>query len=127
MSWRACLLLPVIALAASCTQATSSPRQTAAAPPPAAVSQPTATGATGERIWDVTQVTCGHLMGVEDDDREAALMFYYGYLAAQAAIKVIDVNKIDANLHRVMVECGKAPGLTVPQAFDVAFGRPPRS
>ena len=78
------------------------------------------------RVWDVTKVTCQQLLVADDDDRAAALMFYYGYLAAQAGIKMIDVNKIDANVHRVMEQCGKAPTQTVPQAFDVAFGRKPR-
>lgn len=98
----------------------------AAAPPAQAASAPAPASGTGGRVWDVTQITCAQLLNAEDDDRAAAMMFYYGYLAATAGIKVIDVDKIDGNIHRVVEQCSKAPQLTVPQAFDIAFGRPPR-
>jgi hypothetical protein len=121
---RAALLTALTVACAACAPArqpevaTSPPVQTAGAP-----SAPSP----GARVWDVTQITCAQLLNADDDDRAAAMMFYYGYLAAIAGIKVIDVDKIDGNIHRVMEQCTKAPQLTVPQAFDIAFGRPPRS
>ena len=59
-------------------------------------------------------------------------MFYYGYLAAKAGIRVIDVSRISDNIAKVMQKCEATPNLTVPQAFRQALapvhtrlGRPP--
>jgi hypothetical protein len=76
--------------------------------------------------WDVDRVRCSDLLGAADDDRAAAAMFYYGYLAAKAGIHVIDVGKIDENLGKVMKQCASTPNLTVPQAFRQAL-RPGRA
>jgi hypothetical protein len=43
-------------------------------------------------------VQCSDLLGAADEDREAAAMFYYGYLAAKAGIRLIDVSEIDGNV-----------------------------
>jgi HdeA/HdeB family len=67
-------------------------------------------------------VRCSDLLGAADDDRAAAAMFYYGYLAAKAGIHVIDVSQIDGNVHKVMDRCAAAPNITVPQAFRQALG-----
>jgi hypothetical protein len=48
-------------------------------------------------------------------------MFYYGYLAAKAGLHVIDVNRIEGNIAKVMHQCAAAPNLTVPQAFRQAL------
>ena len=73
--------------------------------------------------WVVDRVRCSDLLGAADEDREAAVMFYYGYLAAKAGIHVIDVNQIDGNVRKVMDRCAAAPNITVPQAFRQALGR----
>ena len=52
---------------------------------------------------------CSDLLGAADDDRAAAAMFYYGYLAAKAGIRVIDVSQIDGNIKKVMDRCAAAP------------------
>jgi HdeA/HdeB family len=109
----------------------------ASASPPLAAAPPAAPGAAtpppgpseaqiAPRRWDVERVRCSDLLGASDDDRAAAAMFYYGYLAAKAGIRVIDVGKIDANLGKVMSQCEATPNLTVPQAFRQAL-RPRRS
>ena len=72
--------------------------------------------------WDVTQIRCEQLLAADDDDRAAAAMFYYGYLAAKAGLTVIDTSKIQSNLHLVMQQCGRAPTMTVPDAFVQALG-----
>src|SRR5215475_3166908 len=83
-----------------------------AAPPPAAALQGAAasapTSASGQ-YWNVNRVRCSQLLSADDDDRAAATMFYYGYLAARAGISVIDVGKIDANIHRVVEVCERQP------------------
>jgi hypothetical protein len=99
--------------------ATPPARPHEAAPPPRVTSE--AQIAPGR--WVVDQVWCSDLLGAADEDREAAAMFYYGYLAAKAGIHVIDVNQIDGNVRKVMDRCAAAPNITVPQAFRQALGR----
>ena len=111
----------------------AAPQQPAATPPTAGAPQPAtalpaAPRATSEAQiapghWDVERVRCSDLLGASDDDRAAAAMFYYGYLAAKAGIHVIDVSRIDGNVKKVMDRCAAAPNITVPQAFREALGR----
>jgi hypothetical protein len=116
----------------SCAPQTQQPVQTAGAPPPAAVpAPPPSTPAPSEAqiapgLWEVERVRCSDLLGAADDDRAAAAMFYYGYLAAKAGIHVIDVGKIDDNVGKVMRQCAATPNITVQQAFREAL-RPRRS
>jgi hypothetical protein len=97
-----------------------------AAPPPEATPAPqraTSEAQVAPGRWDVERVRCSDLLGAADDDRAAAAMFYYGYLAAKAGIHVIDVSRIDGNVKKVMDRCTAAPNITVPQAFRQALGR----
>lgn len=41
-----------------------------------------------ERVW------CSDLLGAPDEDRASIAMLYYGYLAAKAGIRIIDVSRI---------------------------------
>ena len=110
----------------ACTQPSAPPSQQAAPPPEAAPPPPprvTSEAQIAPGRWVVDQVQCSDLLGAADDDREAAAMFYYGYLAAKAGIRVIDVNQIDGNVREVMDRCAAAPNITVPQAFRQALGR----
>ncbi|HUK06316.1 MAG TPA: HdeA/HdeB family chaperone [Stellaceae bacterium] len=117
---------------AACTQQPSQPVAPAAsAPPPApaAAAPPPSAAQVAPGKWDVTKIRCSDLLGASDEDRASAAMFYYGYLSARAGIRVIDVSKISDNIHRVMVQCGATPSMTVPQAFQAALGahRPKQS
>jgi hypothetical protein len=111
----------------SAAQQQSAPSPGPAAPPPEAA-PPTAPRVTSEaqiapKRWEVERVRCSDLLGASDDDRAAAAMFYFGYLAAKAGIHVIDVNKIDVNIRKVMERCAATPNETVPRAFRQALGR----
>jgi HdeA/HdeB family len=117
---------------AACAQPPASQQQ--AAPPPVPVApQPEAPAPSTPPVtseaqiapgrWDVDRVRCSDLLGAADDDRAAAAMFYYGYLAAKAGIHVIDVSQIDGNVKKVMDRCAAAPNITVPQAFRQALGQ----
>jgi len=112
---------------ASCAPQTRQPEQTAAAPPPAAVSVPPSTAPAPSEaqiapgLWEVERVRYSDLLGAADDDRAAAAMFYYGYLAAKAGIHVIDVGEIDENVGKLMKQCAATPNITVPQAFREAL------
>jgi len=119
-------------LLGACAQAPTAPQEAAtpqpvaspapATPPPAAPQAPSeAQVAPG--IWNVDRVRCADLLGASDDDRSAAVMFYYGYLAARAGIHIINVDQIDGNVHKVMDQCAAAPNMTVPMAFRQALGR----
>ena len=123
--------LLVLALAA-CAPQPPQQTQTSAAPPPAAAPAtpnpppvPSEAQIAPER-WDIDRVRCSDLLGAADDDRAAAAMFYYGYLAAKAGIHVIDVAKIEENVGKVMKQCAATPSVTVTQAFRQAL-RPRRS
>ena len=112
---------------AACAPQTQQPVQTPVAPPPAIVREPPpSTPPPSEAqiapgIWEVEHVRCSDLLGAADDDRAAAAMFYYGYLAAKAGIHVINVDKIDSNVGKVMRQCAATPDITVPQAFREAL------
>ena len=100
----------------------------AVAPAPEAALPPQAPRVTSEAEiapgrWEVERVRCADLLGAAEEDRAAAAMFYYGYLAAKAGIHVIDVNQIEGNIHKVMDQCAANPNITVPQAFRQALGR----
>ena len=117
---------------AACAQSPAPQQQGApspapAAPPPEAASPPAPRVTSEAQIapgrWDVNRVRCSDLLGADDDDRAAAVMFYYGYLAAKAGIRVVDVSQIDGNVRKVMDRCAASPNITVPQAFRQALGR----
>ena len=114
----------------ACANPPAPPPQQAATPstPPQEDAPPPAPRVTSEAQiapgrWDVERVRCSDLLGAADEDREAAAMFYYGYLAAKAGIHVIDVSQIDGNVRKVMDRCAATPNITVPQAFRQALGR----
>ena len=117
---------------ASCAPQEQQPGQTAVAPVPSAAPAPAPSAPSSSEaqiapgLWQVERVRCSDLLGAADDDRAAAAMFYYGYLAAKAGIHVIDVGKIDENVGKVMKQCEATPNITVPQAFRDAL-RPCRS
>jgi HdeA/HdeB family protein len=112
---------------AACAPPPPTPPQQAGAPPapPPEVTPPrvTSEAQVAPGRWDVERVRCSDLLGAADDDRAAAAMFYYGYLAAKAGIHVIDVSQIDGNVKKVMDRCAAAPNIAVPQAFRQALGR----
>jgi len=121
------LVAVILAFALAACAQPPAPPQPAAAPvaPPPEVAPPreTSEAQIAPGRWDVERVRCSDLLGAADDDRAAAAMFYYGYLAAKAGIHVIDVSQIDGNVKKVMDRCAAAPNITVPQAFRQALGR----
>jgi hypothetical protein len=119
--------------AAAPQPAPAAPASQPAAPPSPATapaSPPTAPQSSEAQVaphrWDVDRVRCADLLRASDDDRASAAMFYYGYLAAKAGIRVIDVSRISGNIGKVMQLCEARPNLTVPQAFREALRPTPR-
>jgi len=122
------LTIVLLACCLACAQPSAAQQQSAppaapAAPPETSPPRVTSDAQVAPKRWDVERVRCSDLLGAADDDRAAAAMFYYGYLAAKAGIHVIDVSQIDGNIKKVMERCGAAPNETVPQAFRQALGR----
>ena len=92
----------------ACAQPSAPPSQQAAPPPEAAPPPPprvTSEAQIAPGRWVVDQVRCSDLLGAADEDREAAAMFYYGYLAAKAGIRVIDV----PGTHSTVLKPGSEP------------------
>jgi hypothetical protein len=126
------LAIVLLACCLACAQPSAAQQQSApplapAAPPPESA-PPTPPRVTSDaqvapKRWDVERARCSDLLGAADDDRAAAVMFYYGYLAAKAGIHVIDLSRIDGNIKKVMDRCAAAPNETVPQAFRQALSR----
>jgi hypothetical protein len=48
-------------------------------------------------------------------------MFYYGYVAARAGIRVIDGAQVEARIARAVEECAAQPAATIPDAFRRAL------
>jgi hypothetical protein len=121
----ACCLI-VCARPAAPQQPTGAPAPPAA-PPAAAAPTPSPLAPSDAQVapkrWDVERVRCSDLLGADDDDRAAAGMFYYGYLAAKAGVRVIDTSQIEGNLKKVMERCQATPNIMVHQAFREALGR----
>jgi len=111
--------LAVSAIATTAQQSSPPPAAPPSTPPQAAAAPPSGQLAPG--VWNVSRVTCASLLRADDDDRASAAMFYYGYLAARAGIRVIDVNKISDNVAKVMKQCAATPNMTVPRAFRTAL------
>jgi HdeA/HdeB family len=112
----AILAMACVAACAEQTPTPPPPAPVAATPPPA--SAPTSVV---PQRWDVERVRCSDLLEASDEDRAAAAMFYYGYLAAKAGLRVIDVGRIEGNIAKVMQLCEAKPTLTMPQAFRQAL------
>jgi hypothetical protein len=115
-------------LVAACGQQSPPPHPTASVPPPPPAQTVAATPAPATSAaqvapgrWDVERARCSDVLGASDDDRAASMMFYYGYLAAKANLHVIDVTKIEGNVHKVMDQCAATPAMTVPHAFRTAL------
>jgi hypothetical protein len=112
---------PAAAPSAAGAPSAPAPSAPSAAPPSAAPAAPPSEAQIAPHLWDVDRVRCSDLLHASDEDRAAAAMFYYGYLAARAGIHVINTGQISDNIAKVMKECEATPGLIVPQAFRRAL------
>lgn len=128
------LLISAMALSACQDTNTAAPAQSSApsaqpasqaAPMPQADQTAVTTAETppapGQK-WHVMTFSCDQLIGLSDDDRAAAMMFYYGYLAARARFVEIDASQIEGNVRRVIDRCAKKRKLTVVEAFREELG-----
>ena len=92
----------------------------AAAPPPA---MPAEAPIAASGSWEVATARCAAILTASDDDRAAVGMFYYGYLAARANTRVIEVAAIEPQLRQVFATCAGNPNMTILDAFRTPHRR----
>lgn len=113
----------------ACVQA-QPPAATVAAPPPppapaatpvaAAVAAPVPAG---NRYVTIRTARCSTLLGLPEDDRAAASLFYIGYQASRLGARSINVNAIPDAESEAFNYCQTFPNRTVAEAFAKAFLR----
>jgi hypothetical protein len=93
-------------------------------PPPAAAAPapgPLAEAIREERIIDIRVAGCDGLLGLDNDDRIAAAMFYIGYQASRFGSRTINVGRIP-NIGRLALSyCVAHPDRPVAEAFAQAY------
>ena len=113
----------------ACVQA-QPPSATVAAPPPAPAPAPTQVAAAvaapvpaGNRYVTIRSARCSTLLGLPEDDRAAASLFYIGYQASRLGARSINVNAIPDAESEAFNYCQTFPNRTVAEAFAKAFLR----
>jgi hypothetical protein len=113
----------------ACVQA-QPPAATVAAPPPAPAPAPTQVAAAvaapvpaGNRYVTIRSARCSTLLGLPEDDRAAASLFYIGYQASRLGARSINVNAIPDAESEAFNYCQTFPNRTVAEAFAKAFLR----
>jgi hypothetical protein len=113
----------------ACVQA-QPPAATVAAPPPALGPAPTQVAAAvaapvpaGNRYVTIRSARCSTLLGLPEDDRAAASLFYVGYQASRLGARSINVNAIPDAESEAFNYCQTFPNRTVAEAFAKAFLR----
>ena len=113
----------------ACVQA-HPPAATVAAPPPALAPAPTQVAAAvaapvpaGNRYVTIRSARCSTLLGLPEDDRAAASLFYIGYQASRLGARSINVNAIPDAESEAFNYCQTFPNRTVAEAFAKAFLR----
>ena len=111
----------------ACVQA-QPPAATVAAPPPAVAPAPPQAAVpvaapAGNRYVTIRSARCQTLLGLPEDDRAAASLFYIGYQAARLRARSINVNAIPDAESEALNYCQTFPNRTVAEAFAKAFLR----
>ena len=113
----------------ACVQA-QPPAATVAAPPSPPAPAPTQVAAAvaapvpaGNRYVTIRGARCSTLLGLPEDDRAAASLFYIGYQASRLGARSINVNAIPDTESEAFNYCQTFPNRTVAEAFAKAFLR----
>jgi len=113
----------------ACVQAQPPAATVAApAPPPAPAATPVAAAVAapvpaGNRYVTIRTARCSTLLGLPEDDRAAASLFYIGYQASRLGARSINVNAIPDAESEAFNYCQTFPNRTVAEAFAKAFLR----
>jgi len=101
-----------------------SPPAPAPAPPPAAAApapSPLSEAVREQRIVDIRAAGCDGLLGLDNDDRIAAAMFYIGYQASRFGSRTINVGRIPTIGRLALSYCEAHPDRPVTEAFAQAY------
>jgi len=101
-----------------------SPPAPAPAPPPAAAAPapgPLSEAVREQRIVDIRAAGCDGLLGLDNDDRIAAAMFYIGYQASRFGSRTINVGRIPTIGRLALSYCEAHPDRPVTEAFAQAY------
>src|SRR3954447_24037893 len=96
----------------------------APAPPPAAAAPapgPLAEAIREERIVNIRGAGCEALLGLDQDDRIMAAMFYIGYQASRFGSRTINVGRIPNIARLALSYCQAHPDRPVAEAFARAY------
>ena len=92
------------------------------APPPAAVAPgPLAEAVREERIVDIRGAGCEAFLGLDQDDRIMAAMFYIGYHASRFGSRTINVGRIPTIARSALSYCEAHPDRPVAEAFAQGY------
>ena len=92
------------------------------APPPAAVApRPLAEAVREERIVDIRGAGCEAFLGLDQDDRIMAAMFYVGYQASRFGSRTINVGRIPSIARLALSYCQDHPDRPVAEAFAQGY------
>jgi len=92
------------------------------APPPAAAAPgPLAEAVREERIVDIRGAGCEAFLGLDQDDRIMAAMFYVGYQASRFGSRTINVGRIPSIARLALSYCQDHPGRPVAEAFAQGY------
>jgi len=93
-------------------------------PPPAAAAPapgPLSEAVREQRIVDIRAAGCDGLLGLYNDDRIAAAMFYIGYQASRFGSRTINVGRIPTVGRLALSYCEARPDRPVTEAFAQAY------
>ena len=93
-------------------------------PPPAAAAPapgPLSEAVREQRIVDIRAAGCDGLLGLDNDDRIAAAMFYIGYQASRFGSRTINVGRIPTIGRLALSYCEAHPDRPVTEAFAQAY------
>ena len=104
------------------------PQASAPSPPETPAAAPAQTGvvpttAPADHIVDIERSSCQDLLRLSPDDRDAASMFYIGYLASRLRARTINVGLIPSIEGQAVTYCAENPNRAVLQAFAEAYSR----
>jgi HdeA/HdeB family len=87
------------------------------APAPAQATKPAAV----DHIVNILRSTCQDLLRLSPQDRDAASMFYIGYLSSHFRAPSVNVGLIPSIEDQALTYCVEDPNRTVMQAFSQAY------
>jgi hypothetical protein len=121
------VMLPIMLLIGAC--APVPPPAPAPAPPPpmlAAPPPPPPAPAASTAPIPIRTLSCGEMVGAEDDDRAAAGMFFIGYQAAASGVHNLTISQIQEIEDAALKTCAAHPQMAAVRAFHQAMLTRPR-